>query len=117
MNEVILNAVEILKKTFGGIDIQILDTEMSRKYPDNYAKLGYLGITISVDNDVRKHKVFLKYQTAEDIVTLGFHIAESFIYDILKDDFSLMLLKIKQQERKEKLEKINNTNEINIKTN
>jgi len=112
ISPVILQAVEVLRKTFGGVDVQIIDTEMNRKYPDNFAKLGYLGVLISVDiADVKKHEVFFRYQLAEDIImTRNFSIAEDFIHEVIKDDVPLMLLKIKQQDRKQKLNQINEFN-------
>lgn len=111
ISPVIIQAVEVLKKTFGGTDVKILDTEMSRKFPDIFVPIGYLGITISVDSGIKEHNVFFKYQLAEDIImNRSLSIAESFIHEIIKDDIPLLLLKIKQYDRKKKLQALNEFN-------
>jgi hypothetical protein len=113
ISEIILKAVEVLKKSFGGIDVEILDTEMSRKYPDNFAPSGYLGISILVNSGVNKHRVFLKYQFAEDMLfgcINPLYVAESFIIEIIRDDIPKLEIKYKMQQRKQKLNQINELN-------
>jgi len=81
----ILSAVEVLKKCFGGIEIEILDIEMIRRYPD-------------------------KNQFAEDILYSGIgslKMAESFMIDIIGDDLPLIIKNFETLKRKLKLKKIN----------
>ena len=106
----ILSAVEVLKKCFGGIEIEILDIEMIRRYPDNFTPLGYLGVYILIDYGVNKHKVFFKNQFAEDILYSGIgslKMAESFMIDIIGDDLPLIIKNFETLKRKLKLKKIN----------
>lgn len=113
MEQIILQAVEVLKKSFGGIEVEVIDTEMSRKYPDSFAPSGYLGVSILVDSDVNKHRVFLKYQDAEDILYSMVDsklMAESYIMNIINVDLPKLMIKYKKIERKEKLRKINDIN-------
>lgn len=100
ISKVILQAVEVLKKSFGGVDIEILDTDMIRKHNNPLYPSGYLGISIFIYSGFRKHRVFFTYSNAEDILFYGQHVADQFIYDIIKED-------IPQLERKLKLDKIN----------
>ena len=109
ISPIIIHAVELLRTTFGGTEIKILDTEMQQKYPDSYAVNGYWGVTISVKTYYKTHKAYLKCQLADDIIFYssfqsGKSIRESFIYSIIKDEFSIMK---RRYERMKKLEKIN----------
>jgi hypothetical protein len=90
---IIWNAINVLRKSFNGTEIEILDTEMIR------AKEGYLGVHISIYIINKYYRVFLKFNLAEDIFVYGQRVADEFIFNIIKDDF------IKSQ-RKMKLEKI-----------
>ena len=113
ITEIILKAVEVLKKSFGGIEIEILDTEMTRKYPDSFVPLGYLGVSILINSGVNKHKVFLKYQFAEDMLFGDINplfVAESFIIEIIREDIPKLEIKFKMQQRKQKLIQINEFN-------
>jgi len=115
--KVILLAVEIMRKCFGGTQIEILDTNMLRKYPNRFVPMGYLGVSILIYCFDNKYNVFLRYQEAEDIVEnyqnldLRFmnmeearmSYANDYIFRIIKDDF-------KRYERKLKLQKINECN-------
>lgn len=92
-----------MRNCFGGINVEILDTEMSRKLP-NQSTLGYFGITISISVFEKTRNVFLTYQVAEDMVIYGIKMADNFIFNIFKDDYHKMI-------RKLKLQKINNMNE------
>jgi len=106
----ILSAVEILKQCFGGIEIKILDTEMTRQYPDNFIPLGYLGVSILIDSGVKKHKVFFKNQIAEDIlfsVISPIKVADSFMIDIIGGDLPMIIKKFTNLKRKLKLQKLN----------
>jgi len=100
ISQVILLAVDILRNCFGGIEIEILDTNMRRTSPNQFAPLGYLGVSISI-NYIGKYKVFLTCQVAEDICTYGYNVAQDYLYEILKHDF-------KKLQRKIKLENIKN---------
>ena len=94
ISQIILNAVDILKNVFlGWIIVEIMDTEMSRKFPDAYTPLGYLGVTILIDTGVKKHRVFLKNQTCEDMLFGSVNprlMAEEFIMIVIKDDLLLL---------------------------
>jgi len=81
----IYQAITILKRTFGGTEIELLSDEMYRKPPSEFCKLGYLGVDISVQG----RKVFLGCESmAEEIAwnPLGLRIAEEFIYSIFKEE-------------------------------
>jgi hypothetical protein len=103
ISQMILKTVELLKNVFlEWITVEIMDTKMSRKFPDAYTPLGYLGITILIDTGVRKHRVFLKNQVCEDILFGSVNpelMAEKFMMIVIKDDILLL-------ERKMKLEKL-----------
>lgn len=94
--EIILLAVKELRSCFGVLEIEIM------KNSNEIIPVGKLGVIIQL-TFIKKYKIFLTYQMAEDICTYGHHIAESFIMDIVKND-------LKKFERKLKLEKINDTN-------
>jgi len=107
ISQVVIEAVESMKKSFGGVEIKILDKEMSRTPPSQYAKIGHLGINISMYiTGVRHHKLFLTYQTCEDILMYGPHIADSIIAKVFHPDFERV-------ERKMKLDKINKIGTVN----
>ena len=77
-------AIDILRKTFGGTDVELISTEMYRKPPSEFCALGYLGVDISIEGK----RVFLGCESmAEEIAwnPLGDKIAEDFIYNILKE--------------------------------
>jgi len=79
----IYQAIEILRKTFGGTKVELLSTEMYRLPPSELCALGYLGVDIEVEGI----KVFLGCESmAEDIAwnPIGHLIANDFIYNILK---------------------------------
>ena len=78
MNEIspiILHVVKNIKDILGaGSVVEILDEEMIQKYPNNYAKNGYWGVTISIcvinHPRIPKHRIFLKYQTLNILIFL-----------------------------------------------
>jgi len=78
ISPVILNAINIMKKCFGGVNIEIIDKEISRKYPNDFCPIGYLGITISINGK----RLFLKNEQCEDIL-INPKIAESIIYPFM----------------------------------
>ena len=81
ISPIILTAIEVLKKTFGGTDIELLSTEMYRLEPDEYAKAGRLGVDIKVQGV----KTFLGCESAaQPILEWGMPIAEQFVYEVLK---------------------------------
>ena len=81
ISPIILMAIEVLKKTFGGTDIELLSTEMYRLKPDEYAKAGRLGVDIKVQGV----KTFFGCDSmARPILEWGMHIAEQFVYEVLK---------------------------------
>ena len=78
-------AIEILRKTFGGTDVKLISTEMYRKPPSEFCALGYLGVDISVEGK----QVFLGCESmAEEIAwnPLGYMIAEEFVYNVLMEN-------------------------------
>ena len=79
----ILNSVEVLRKCFGGMNIEIL--------PEISTKGCYILIY--------EHTVFLSVEKAEDILLADHSIASDFLLDILKADLRF--------KRKLKLQKIN----------
>lgn len=99
MSDIILNAINILRNCIDGIQIEILDSEMNRKYPDNFNPIGYLGVSISIDlKDFKKYNIFFKYQIAEDICIYGENVAMSYLFDIIKDDFIKFERKLKLEQ-------------------
>jgi len=81
----IFQAIEILRKTFGGTQVELLSTEMYRKPPSEFCALGYLGVDISVEGK----KVFLGCESmAEEIAwnPMGWMVAEEFIFEVLKEE-------------------------------
>ena len=80
----ILNSVKVLRKCFGGMNVEI-PTQISAK-----------GCYIIIYD----HTVFLSIEKSEDILLAGPSIANNFLLDILKDDIKF--------KRKLKLKKINN---------
>lgn len=84
ISPIIYGAIEIMKKSFGGTDVQLLSTEMYRLPPDEFAKAGRLGVDITI-NGV---KTFLGHESmAEDIACTpyGQMIADDFVYTIIKN--------------------------------
>lgn len=107
ISEFILEAVKKMNNYLKGIVVvEIIDTEMIRKYPDNYAKFGYLGVTILITCNNRSQEIFLKYQFAEDMCFYSSMI-DGFMAKYVRDDLEKILLKY---DRLEKLKKINETN-------
>lgn len=105
---VIEKAVELLRQCYGGIYVRIL-SDMIQKYPDSYSKNGYWGVDIEIGfgDYLPKHKVFFKYELAEDILFYGGRIGDSFVHMILKDDVQKLI----KLQRKLKLNKLNEFNE------
>lgn len=100
---IILNVVKMMNNYLNNIiKVEIIDTEMIREYPDSFAPLGYLGVTILVSCNNKQHRVFLKYQQAEYILFYPGMI-DGFMSEIVRDD---LINIIKKYERKEKLNKI-----------
>jgi hypothetical protein len=105
MEPIILGAVQILRKSFGENEVEILDTELQQKYIPSLGK-AYYGVDISVKSLHQKYEAFLTFQMAEDIVSFP-PIGEQYIYDIVKDEYKKVKL---QFERREKLNQINEFN-------
>ena len=101
MNEispVILRIVEIINEL--GYYAKIIDTEMTTNYP-------HWGVNVEVSlfdhPSVPKHRLFLKHQIAEDMLIWGRNVTESFLFDIIKEDYNSLV----RLYRKQKLEQIN----------
>jgi hypothetical protein len=112
MEPIILGAVQILRKSFGENEVEILDTDLQYKYISSIGK-SYYGVDILVKSFHQTYKAFLTFQMAEDIVSFP-PVGEQYIYDIIKDEFKKLKL---QFERNEKLQKISELGEFNNKTN
>ena len=104
ISPIILEAVKIMRTCFGGVDIEIIDDEMSRKFPSHDNPHGLLGITILIEDT----NVFLTYQIAEDISVYGIHIAESFVYNFISIEKTI------NDFRKIKIDETLNGKEISI---
>lgn len=96
ISPIIYEAVEILRKSFGGTNVKILSKEMYRLTPDEYSKAGRLGVDIEIEGI----KVFFGCESnAESILEYGQHMADQFIFDIMKktypENFNLTLDKSK----------------------
>ena len=118
MEAIILEAIKLLNDVIDPVgSVNLIDSEMVRKYPDYYAKLGYLGVTILVTCGKKKYRTFLKYQYVEDMFfgTMSAKImADNFIWQIIdRDDFfnsaKEILRKHLLHTRREKIIKINET--------
>jgi hypothetical protein len=92
---IIFGAVEIMKTSFGGTDVKIISQEMYRNQSDNTTLIGILGVDIEIEG----YKVFLSYSIAEDMCLYGQHVADNFVFNILKGDY-------KRKIRKEKIKEI-----------
>jgi D-mannonate dehydratase len=110
MEEVILEAVRRMNNYLKDIvTVEILDTQMSRKYPDNYAPSGYLGVSVLITCNKKQHRVFLKYSEAENMITYS-HFIDGFLGEFVKDDLEQIL---KNYYRKIKLEQLSERIEFN----
>lgn len=107
MSAFILEAVKKMNNYLKDIIVvEILDTEMTRKYPDNYAKFGYFGATILLTCNNRSQKIFLKHSYAENMCFYPSMI-DGFMCDVTRDDLQKIILKY---DRIKKLKKINEAN-------
>ena len=77
ISPVIYRAIDILKNSLGGIDIELLSDQMYRKY-------GMLGVTI----EFMGIKSFLGLQTAEDILIYGQKLADRHVKLILNTAYA-----------------------------
>jgi hypothetical protein len=98
ISPVIYSAIEILKKSFGGTNIELVSFAMYRNSNNQ------LGVLIRVEGILS----FLGCESnAEDICTYGIKIAEQYVFNISKEsDY------INKMKRKIRIKKIN---EIDIK--
>lgn len=86
ISPVIYAAIEVLKKSFGGTNIELVSSEM---YRNNHNQLGVL---IRVEGILS----FLGCESnAEVICTYGIKIAEDYVFNILKDYINKMKRKIR----------------------
>ena len=79
----VLQAIDILRKTFGGTTVELLSTKMYRQPPSEFCKLGYLGVDIKIQGI----KTFLGCESmAEEIAwnPMGYSIAEEFVFNVIK---------------------------------
>ena len=83
----ITTAIEMMKKSFGGIEVNLLKNNL-------ILSNGIYGASISIKM-FKKQKVFLPCSLAEDICFYGSCIADQIIYETCKEDFKLIQRKIK----------------------
>lgn len=83
VSPIIYSAIEILKTRVGGTKIELLSDDMFRTKPDEFCKLGELGVYLNIEGV----KVFFSCRLAEDIICngLGLMVADEFVYTILKE--------------------------------
>ena len=79
ISPLIYEAIKIIKKSFGGTDVELISEKMFRTQPNRYYPYGNLGVYIKVDGI----KTFLGCESnAEDICLYGLHIAEEFVANV-----------------------------------
>ena len=79
-NDFYNGGIELMKRAFGGTDILIL-SDLYRLEPTKFCPGGKVGADIWVEGV----KTFMGYQEIEDMFIYGPHLAEDFVYQILKD--------------------------------
>ena len=83
ISPMIYGAIERLRLSFGGTNVELLSEEMYRKTPDEYTPIGKLGVDISIEGV----KTFLGCESmAEDIACTpyGQMLADEFVHMVLK---------------------------------
>jgi len=99
----IYQAIDILKKCWGGIEIEIISDGMYRLPPNEYSRAGMLGVDITIkpiNSDISAIKTFLGYESmAEEIVytPYGGMIADHFIWELLGEQLKEEMIKLKEQ--------------------
>lgn len=79
-------AINIMRNSFGGTNVKLVGEKLYRTKPDEFCKLGRLGIDIEIEGV----KTFMGIESlAEDIAFLpppyGQMIADEFVYNIIKN--------------------------------
>jgi hypothetical protein len=87
ISPVVYNAVELMKNSFGGTDVKIFSEKKYRTQPNEYSPIGVLGVDIYIQDII----VFLSYSISENISVYGQYLADSFVFDILKDEYKRMI--------------------------
>ena len=100
--EIILKAIEILKKTFGGTKVELISSKLERSSPSTSYPCGYLFVELKIEGET----TLLSYTTAEDILVYGETIAQEVVYPCIAEKYKLY-------ERKLKIKKIKDRNEGN----
>ena len=83
--QIIYCAIDILKKCFGGTDVELLSKEMYRLKPSIDAKAGRLGVDIKINGI----KTFLGCESmAEPICEpLGPYVANEYVASLMKESY------------------------------
>jgi len=93
-------AIEIMKKTFGSMDIEII-SNVYRLKPSEDAPAGALGcdITVKIPNwEMTPIKLFFRNSLAEDIAYnpyYGHLVAEEYVFDIIRPEYEKMKANLK----------------------
>ena len=112
----ILIAVDFMRKSFGGTDVQII-SDLYRSRPTQNAPAGELGCDIEVklaQHDMEPVKSFLSFNVAENMAfsvsahlggaaNLSQAIADEIVFALLKPEYDNI---VQQHTRKEKINKI-----------
>ena len=103
--QVLLQSIEMIKESWGGVEVELISTTMERTAPNTFNKLGQLGVKLKIEGI----EIFLTCSLSEDMCVYGQTIVDEFVYKIcgdkLKDKLQRELLLF---ERNKKLIKLYN---------
>lgn len=82
ISPIIHQAINIIKNSFGGTEVDLISDKMYRSSPNEFKPLGELGVDIKIMNI----KTFLSCELAENIgcTPYGQKIADEYVYQIIK---------------------------------
>ena len=106
ISNTIIGCIKFLNTIYPDFNIKIIDDDMTRKFPNSYNPNGYWGVTISICD----YETFLKNQMAEDILSYGSKVAESYVYSFLNTTNLMELLQ--NEVRKYRLDDILDENKL-----
>lgn len=84
MNKLIIErALDLMRKSFDGVKVELISTEVERSVPTDEFPKGYLYVWVNIHGE----KTEVALQIIEDIATnpYGGLIAEEIVFPILKD--------------------------------
>jgi len=73
-------AVDQMRESFGGTEVNIISTEMERTEPTEFAKAGVCGFRCEIEGI----KTFIPYSACEDMTAYGQHIADELVFMTIK---------------------------------